>query len=232
MMMILDMLYSHIHADISRNISKHNIRTSMNERTRFFIKIYLSHIIRKGWCWLCVRGELETEIDCHILTQSSSDHSSTSLIFWMACSTVGPEGPSPLFGSGSHSGTLSPTVAPGYIIVWRSRICTEFNHVHRSRWYSDIFDWMNLFPPFLCLFTQVHLLIDGSVEGQYVTDRNKYNYLTVCKKMSASSFKNIPYKNCLEIIYLIYIYRKSLALNNLQNWYAIKTKPNLTKSNK
>ena len=25
------------------------------------------------------------------------------------------------------------------------RICTEFNHVHRSRWYSDIFDRMHLF---------------------------------------------------------------------------------------
>ena len=44
------------------------------------------------------------------------------------------------------------------------RICTEFNHVHRSRWYSDIFDRIHLFR----LFTQVHLLIDGSVEGQYV----------------------------------------------------------------
>ena len=35
-----------------------------------------------------------------------------------------------------------------------------------SRWYSDIFDWMHL------LFTQVHLFIDGSVEGQYVARPN------------------------------------------------------------
>ena len=36
--------------------------------------------------------------------------------------------------------------------------------------------------------------------------------------MSSSSFKNIIYKMCLEIIYLIYIYiyKKDLALNNLQ----------------
>ena len=29
-------------------------------------------------------------------------------------------------------------------------------------------------------------------------------------------FKNIIYKMCLEIIYLIYMYKKDLALNNLQ----------------
>ena len=79
------LLYTHIHADVSRNI----MTTSMNERTHFFIKIYLSHFIRKGWCWLCVRGELETKTDCHILTPSSSDHSSTSFTFWLGCSTVG-----------------------------------------------------------------------------------------------------------------------------------------------
>ena len=50
----------------------------MNERTHFFIKIYLSHFIRKCWCWLSVRGELETGTDCLILTQSSSDHRRTS----------------------------------------------------------------------------------------------------------------------------------------------------------
>ena len=58
--------------------------TSMNEWTCFFIKIYLSHFIRKGWCWLRVRGELEAGTDCYILTQSSSDHSSTSFAFWLA----------------------------------------------------------------------------------------------------------------------------------------------------
>ena len=46
-----------------------------------------------GWCWLCVRGELETGTDCHILTQSSSGHSSTSFAFWRGCSTVDHWGP-------------------------------------------------------------------------------------------------------------------------------------------
>ena len=78
------------------------------------------------------------------------------------------ESPSPLSGAGSHSGILSPTdsncnwncnwlkpsVASGYIIAYRPTASygrthlptiTEFNHVHRSRWYSDIIDRMHLF---------------------------------------------------------------------------------------
>ena len=42
----------------------------MNEQTHFFIKnISLTLYFWKGWCWLCVRGELETGTDCYILTQ-------------------------------------------------------------------------------------------------------------------------------------------------------------------
>ena len=33
------------HTNTSGNIIKHNLQTSMNERTHFFIKIYLSHFI-------------------------------------------------------------------------------------------------------------------------------------------------------------------------------------------
>ena len=33
--------------------------------------------------------------------------------------------------------------------------------------------------------------------------------------MSLGSFKNIIYKTCLEIIYLIYMYKRDLALINL-----------------
>ena len=68
----------------------------MNERTHFFIKIYLSHFIQKGWCWLCVRGKLEKQTDCHILTPSSSDHRSTSFTFWLGCSIMGHWGPKAL----------------------------------------------------------------------------------------------------------------------------------------
>ena len=46
--------------------------------------------------------------------------------------------------------------------------------------------------------------------------------------MSSGLFKNDAYKMCLEIIYLIYKYKKDLALNNLHWLICQKTKPNQT----
>ena len=46
-----------------------------------------------------------------------------------------------------------------------------------------------------------------------------WKHLTMKKKMNLGSFKNVIYKMCLEIIYLIYMYKKDLALNNLQWFY-------------
>ena len=43
--------------------------------------------------------------------------------------------------------------------------------------------------------------------------------------MSKGSFKNVIYKMYLEIIYLIYMYKQDLALNNLQWLICHKTKP-------
>ena len=37
--------------------------------------------------------------------------------------------------------------------------------------------------------------------------RNTWNLLTVCKNMRSGSFKNVMYKMCLQIIYLIYNYK-------------------------
>ena len=154
----------------------------MNERTHFFIKnIPLTFYSQKGWCWLCVRGELEMGTDCNILTQSSSDHSSTSSSSWLGLfNRVSLRATSPQSASWfSHRHLVpnwlqlqleleqnwnlnwpKPSVAPGYIFVWRSpayvRICTEFNHVHRLRWYSDIFDRMHLFR---CSSTYLHRCI-------------------------------------------------------------------------
>ena len=98
----------------------------MNERTHFFIKIYLTLYSRKGWCWLCVRGELEAGTDCYILTQSSSGHSSTSFSSWLGLLNRGSlRAQSPLSAAGSQFGILSPTdsscLCPGYIIVYRPR---------------------------------------------------------------------------------------------------------------
>ena len=38
----------------------------------------------------------------------------------------------------------------------------------------------------------------------------------LCEKMSSGSFKNSIPKMCLEIIYSIYMYKKDLALDDLQ----------------
>ena len=101
----------------------------MNERTHFFIK-NIPHTLysRKGWCFLCVRSELETGTGCYILTQSSSSTIATLLshLGWAAQPWV-TEGPSPPSWAGSHSDILPPTgtdwlkpsVAPGYMIVSR-----------------------------------------------------------------------------------------------------------------
>ena len=134
-----------------------------------------------------MRGELETGTDGYILTTGSSDHSSTSSAFWLNCSTVGHWGLKPFvwswFSLRWHPNSnwnwnwLKPSVAPGYMIVLRhllpvgARIC----HHHRIQprpQVKVIFQYLRPDAPvslFFRLFTQVHLLIDGSVEGQYVT---------------------------------------------------------------
>ena len=52
----------------------------------------------------------------------------------------------------------------------------------------------------------------------FLLDRNTWNNLTVSEKMNSGSFKRVIYKMCLQItyIYLIYMYKEDLALNNLQ----------------
>ena len=44
--------------------------------------------------------------------------------------------------------------------------------------------------------------------------------------MSSGSFKNVIYKMCLEILYLMYMYKKDLVLNNLQWLICHKNKLN------
>ena len=56
----------------------------------------------------------------------------------------------------------------------------------------------------------------------------KQKHLTVYKKWAQARLKMLL-NMCLEIIYLIYTYKKNLALNNLQWFICHKTKPNQTK---
>ena len=50
------------------NIIKHNDELQWtNERTHFFIKNIICHtLFSKGWCFLCMRDELEMGTDCYI----------------------------------------------------------------------------------------------------------------------------------------------------------------------
>ena len=74
-----------------------------------------------------------------------------------------------------NSNWHKPSVAPGYIFVWHSPASCGRTHLHRIQprpQVKVIFWYLRQDAPvslFFRLFTQEHLLIDGSVEGQYVT---------------------------------------------------------------
>ena len=128
--------------------------TNFNERTNTLLykNIPLTLYPRKGWCFLCVRDELETGTNFYIDRKFFFDHSNTSFSSWLGCSTVGNWGPQALsLQADSHAGILSPTDSsrPGHLVI------LLFN--------------IHLLPLFFRLFTQGHLLTDGSVEGQYIT---------------------------------------------------------------
>ena len=154
-----------------------------DERTHFFRKTYrtlYSKGLRKGYC---VRGELETEQNCNILTSSSSGYSSTSFSYCVAAfSYCGAAKPGTLraqlsAGSGSHCFELQQltpnsdiqltrtSVAPGYIIVCHPRdsvrVASALNSTPpQSRLSIDSFDRIHL------LFTQVHFLFDSSAGSE------------------------------------------------------------------
>ena len=146
----------------------------MNKRTHFFRKIYLSHFIferfAKGLILVMCERWVRDGTDCNILTPTSSDYSSTFSSFCWAAQP-GSRGPKPSVWSWfslPRTATRTPTdsqttVAPGYIIVWRPpascgrRNCTDFNP---STGQGDTS---------LSSIGCTCFLIDGWVEGQYVT---------------------------------------------------------------
>ena len=126
----------------------------MNEWNTLLYKNIISHtLFLKGWWLLCVRDKLETETECYI------DHKFFSwpqqhffLILVWGCSTMGHWGPKALsLQAGSHTSAsslqLTRTVWHLVILLFNARLLSLFFR----------------------LFTQVHLLIDGSVEDQYIT---------------------------------------------------------------
>ena len=114
---MLFLLYSR-NTNISRNIIKHNIRTSMNEWIHFFIKILsLTLYSRKGdgcFVWEMSWRQGQTAILTQVLLTIAA---LLSHLGWVAQLWV-TEGRKALsLQAGSHTGILSQTVrAPGYII--------------------------------------------------------------------------------------------------------------------
>ena len=80
-----------------QNIIKQN-NDDFNERTNTLLykNISLTLYSRKGWCWLCVRGELETGTDCYILTQVLLTIAALLSHLDWGCPTVGHWGPKAL----------------------------------------------------------------------------------------------------------------------------------------
>ena len=149
------MLYSHIQlytyiSKYMRNIIKRNIRTSMNERIHFFIKIYLSHFILERVDVPCVWEMNRRQGQLAILTQvlltiaALLPHLGWVAQLWV---TVCPKPSVCRWLSLRHlvSNCLEPSV---HLVI------LLFN--------------IHLLPLSFRLFTHVHFLIDSSVEGQYI----------------------------------------------------------------
>ena len=111
------------------NIIKYNDDFNEWMNTLLYKNISLTLYSQKGWCWLCVRGELETGTDCHILTQVLQTIAALLSHLGWCCSTVGHWGPKalclPLALTSASCPQLTPTptdsscLCPGYIFVWR-----------------------------------------------------------------------------------------------------------------
>ena len=160
--------------NLSRNIIKHNIRTSMNERTHFSIKIYLSHfILERVMFAACERWAGDKDRLLYWPQVLLATIAALLLHLGLCCSTGGHWGPKtlclPLALTSASYLHLSPTVcAPGYIIVY-----------------------VHLLQLFFRFFTQVHLLIDGSVEGQYITIYLNKTQLSAQCNFFKNSFANL-----------------------------------------
>ena len=136
----------------------------MNERTHFFIKIYLSHFILERVDVGCVwevswrRGQTATYWPQVLLTIAAL----LSHPGWVAQPWV-TEGPKP---SVCRWLSIRHLLSNWLQLQLTQAVCVLV---------MFLFD-VNLLPLFFRLFTQVHHLIDGSVEGQYVTSAEYFSF--------------------------------------------------------
>ena len=169
--------------------------TSMNERTHFFIKITFHTLFSKGLMlvvyerWVEDRDRL-LHIDSKffwsyqhffrmlagLLNRGSLRATSPQSASWFSRWHLVPnwlqlqlELELELIGTdSSRLWHLVIFFFDVHLIPVGVRICNEFNHVHRSRWYSDIFDRMHLFR---CSTAYLHWCIS------WLTARWRFNML-------------------------------------------------------
>ena len=195
--------------------------------------------MRKGWWWLCVRGELETEQTSTYwpqvpLTIAELLPHSAGLL------NLGPEGQSPLSGAGSHSvgncdwdwtATLTPTqfelpVAPGFIIVWHPptsrghRMCTEFNP---SAGQDDIFDRMHLFLDWrLGRGPICYSLAFSNLVSFWVLLRVSWGVFSLrCHFDSFSIFSHVAYPFGFSVMFLLFPYFSPKLFCCLVIWFLV-----------
>ena len=164
----------------------------MDERTHFFIKIYLSHFIIERVDVGCVwevswrREQTATYWPKVLLTIAVLlSHSGWATQPWV---TEGPKSSACCWLSIRHivpnwlqlqlELELTQVVcgiwlyfcltSTCFLWAYASATITEFNHVYRSRWYSDIFDQMRLFR---CSSAYLHKCIS------WLTARSRVNIL-------------------------------------------------------
>ena len=152
----------------------------MNERTHFFWKIYLPHFIlervAKGLMLVvCERWVGDGDRLLHIDLKFFFNHSSTSFAFWLAaqpwvtlasCLQLAPTAAARL--TQAVCGTWLYNCFTPTCFLWA--YCTKFNHVHRSRSYSNIFNRMHLFYFLLLIYSGASLdwrLSQGSICYNY-----------------------------------------------------------------
>ena len=140
----------------------------MNEQTHFFIKIYLSHFILKRVDVVCV-----LEMSWRWGQTAIYWPSSTSFSSCLGCSTVG------------HS----------VCCCWLSIRHLVSNWLRLSVCLVILLFNAHLLPLFFHLFTQVHLLIDGSVKGQYVTIWLLVNIYPTLLPLASCNIRSISWQS-------------------------------------
>ena len=142
---------------ISANIVNNNDELQWTNEHTSLSKKYISHILFSKELMLveCARWVGDVDRQLHI-DPSSSDHSSTSFSSWLG-----------LFNRGSLR-VQSPVCR--WLSLWH--LVPNWLQLQPTQAVCVLviflFD-VHLLSLFFRLFTQVHILIDGSVEGQYVT---------------------------------------------------------------